>query len=220
MAEMRAMKARRHIGAGAALAAALLVWVQAAAADPIRLLVLGDSLTAGYGLTAEEAFPVRLEAALRAEGIDAVVLNGGVSGDTTAGGRARLGWALSDNPDAAIIELGANDALRGINPAAVYKNLDAILSRMTEAGIEVMLAGMYAPPNLGRDYGDAFYAVYTRLADEHEVDFYPFFLDGVAARPSLNQRDFIHPNAKGVNVIVKRILPDVVALIERSEAGD
>jgi acyl-CoA thioesterase-1 len=208
------------MGAVAALTAALLVWIQAAAADPIRLLVLGDSLTAGYGLAAEAAFPARLEAALRAEGIDAVVLNAGVSGDTTAGGRARLDWALADRPDAAIVELGANDAMRGIDPAAVYGNLDAILARLKADGIEVLLAGMHAPPNLGREYGDAFYAVYTRLVDEYEVDFYPFFLEGVAARPWLNQRDFIHPNAKGVEVIVESILPDVIDLIERSEAAD
>jgi acyl-CoA thioesterase-1 len=208
------------MGAVAALTAALLVWAQAAAADPIRLLVLGDSLTAGYGLAAEAAFPARLEAALRAEGIDAVVLNAGVSGDTTAGGRARLDWALADRPDAAIVELGANDAMRGIDPAAVYGNLDAILARLKADGIEVLLAGMHAPPNLGREYGDAFYAVYTRLVDEYEVDFYPFFLEGVAARPWLNQRDFIHPNAKGVEVIVESILPDVIDLIERSEAAD
>ena len=220
MAKMRGMKARRYTGTMAAMAAALLVWVQAAAADPVRLLVLGDSLTAGYGLPAAASFPVRLEAALRAEGIDAVVVNGGVSGDTTAGGRARLDWALADGPDAAIVELGANDAMRGIDPAAVYRNLDAILTRLKAAGIEVLLAGMYAPPNLGRDYGDAFHAVYTRLAEAHGVDFYPFFLAGVAARRSLNQPDFIHPNAKGVDVIVERILPDVIALIERSEAAD
>jgi len=220
MAKMSGMKTRRYRVALMALAAGLLVWVQAAAADPIRVLVLGDSLTAGYGLPAEAAFPVRLETALRAEGIDAVVLNGGVSGDTTAGGRARLDWALADDPDAAIVELGANDAMRGIKPTAVYNNLDAILTRLEAAGIEVLLAGMYAPPNLGREYGDAFYAVYTRLAAAHEVDFYPFFLDGVAARPWLNQNDFIHPNAEGVDVIVDRILPDVVDLIERSEAAD
>ena len=220
MAKMSGMKTRRYRVALMALAAGLLVWVQAAAADPIRVLVLGDSLTAGYGLPAEAAFPVRLEAALRAEGIDAVVLNGGVSGDTTAGGRARLDWALADDPDAAIVELGANDAMRGIKPTAVYNNLDAILTHLKAAGIEVLLAGMYAPPNLGREYGDAFYAVYTRLAAAHEVDFYPFFLDGVAARPWLNQNDFIHPNAEGVDVIVDRILPDVVDLIERSEAAD
>jgi acyl-CoA thioesterase-1 len=220
MAKMSGMKARQYMRAMAVLAAALVVWVQAAAADPIRVLVLGDSLTAGYGLPAEAAFPVRLEAALRAEGIDAVVINAGVSGDTTAGGRARLDWALADGPDAAIVELGANDAMRGIKPAAVYNNLNAILTRLKEAGIEVLLTGMHAPPNLGREYGDAFDAVYTRLVDEHEVDFYPFFLEGVAARPRLNQRDFIHPNAKGVDVIVESILPDVIDLIERSEAAD
>ncbi len=215
---MRGYRHKRAVAALAALAAAALFWAQAAAADPVRLLVLGDSLTAGYGLPAEAAFPIRLEAALRSEGIDAVVINGGVSGDTTAGGRARLDWALADDPDAAIVELGANDAMRGIDPAAVYRNLDAILTRLGEAGVEVLLAGMYAPPNLGREYGDAFYAVYTRLADEHAVDFYPFFLDGVAARPALNQPDFIHPNAAGVDVIIKHILPAVIDLIERSEA--
>jgi acyl-CoA thioesterase-1 len=186
----------------------------AAGADPVRILAFGDSLTAGYGLPEAEGFPAQLEAALAAAGVEAEVINGGVSGDTTAGGLARLDWALADDPDVVILELGANDGLRGLRPAETRANLDAILTRLGEEGIAVLLAGMLAPPNLGREFGEAFNAMFPALAEEHGVAFYPFFLDGVATDPALNQPDGIHPNAAGVAVIVERILPHLLAVIE------
>jgi len=185
----------------------------AAAVEPVRIVALGDSLTAGYGLPPEDAFPVRLEARLRRDGYAVRVVNAGVSGDTTAGGLARLGWALADKPAIVIVELGANDALRGLDPAMTERNLDAILTRLGKAGIRVLLAGMYAPPNYGRAYETAFRHLYARLAKRHAVVFYPFFLEGVATVPGLNQADGIHPNARGVGVIVDRIAPYVVRLL-------
>ncbi len=192
-----------------------------AAAGPVgaepsmtRIAVLGDSLTAGYGLPVGDAFPSRLEAALRAEGIAVEVLSAGVSGDTTAGGRARLDWVLADRPDAVIVELGANDGLRGIDPEATFANLDAIVARLKAERVAVLLAGMRAPPNLGREYGAAFNDIYPRLAAKHDVALYPFFLDGVAARSELNQTDGMHPNARGVAVIVERIAPYVKRLLD------
>lgn len=207
---------------GAALLAFALLSAPAApaAAEPVRLMAFGDSLTHGYGLAAGETFPEQLEAALRADGLDVTVINAGNSGDTTAGGRARLDWALADDPDAVIVELGANDGLRGLDPGATYDNLDAILTRLTAEGLPVLLAGMLAPPNLGREYGDAFNAVYPRLAKKHEVPLYPFFLDGVAMDPSLNQADGIHPNAEGVAAIVARIKPHVVRLLEAKDLAE
>jgi len=181
-----------------------------------RILVLGDSLAAGYGLAPEQAFPVRLEAALKAAGRDVTVLNAGVSGDTSAGGLARLDWSLADSPDVAIVELGANDALRGLDPAATRTNLDALLARLKAKGIPVLLAGMLAPPNLGRDYGREFNAIFPDLAERHGALLYPFFLEGVAAIPQLNQKDGIHPNAQGVESIVARILPRVLDLLDRA----
>ncbi len=188
--------------------------VSAAAAEKIvRIVALGDSLTAGFGVAVGDAFPQQLEAALRKRGQAVRVINAGVSGDTTAGGRARLDWALAEKPDAVIVELGANDALRGLPPAMTRANLDAIVTRLKAQGIRVLLAGMRAPPNMGHDYADAFDAVYPALAKRHRIHLYPFFLDGVAARPGLNQPDGIHPNAKGVAAIVDRIVPYVVRLL-------
>jgi acyl-CoA thioesterase-1 len=180
-----------------------------ATAETIQILALGDSLTAGYGLERRDSFPVQLERALIEADTDAVVSNGGVSGDTSAGGRARLTWVLAEKPHVAIVELGANDGLRGLDPATTFANLDAIVARLLEAGVAVLLTGMQAPPNLGRDYGRAFAALYPRLATKHGVVLYPFFLEGVATIPALNQDDAIHPNADGVAVIVKRIVPYV-----------
>jgi len=185
----------------------------ATAAGPIRLLVLGDSLAAGYGLAASEAFPAQLERALRAKGHNINVINAGVSGDTSAGGRARLDWSLADNPHAVIVELGANDGLRGLEPQSTADNLAAILKALKDRGTPTLLAGMYAPPNLGAAYGKEFNALYARIAKEHGAALYPFFLDGVTAEAALNQADGIHPNAKGVAVIVERILPAVEKLI-------
>jgi acyl-CoA thioesterase-1 len=214
----RQVKELRAIAlAGVLMAAAP---VSPAAAEPVRLMAFGDSLTHGYGLPPGETFPEQLEAALRADGFDVTVLNAGNSGDTTAGGLARLDWALADDPDAVILELGANDGLRGLDPEATYANLDAMLTKLESEGLPVLLAGMLAPPNLGREYGEAFNAVYPRLAEKHEVPLYPFFLDGVAAQRTLNQGDGIHPNAAGVAEIVARIKPHVIGLLEAESLGE
>lgn len=197
----------------AALAAALAAAPAPAAPEPARLLVLGDSLAAGYGLARERAFPALLQSALDARGLEVVVLDAGVSGDTSAGGLARVPWVLADRPTHAIVELGANDALRGIDPGVTLGNLDRLLAGLRAAGVEVLLAGMYAPPNWGAAYGAAFRRIYPDLARRHGVALYPFFLDGVAAEPALNQDDGIHPNARGVAVIVERILPHVLRLL-------
>jgi acyl-CoA thioesterase-1 len=184
-----------------------------ARAEPITILALGDSLTAGYGLDAQQAFPVRLEAALKAKGHDVVVVNAGVSGDTAADGAARLAWALSDDVDAVLVELGANDALRGLPPAQAKAALTEILLAVTERKLPTLLLGMRAPPNLGPVYGTEFDAMYPDLATQHGVALYPFYLDGVAAQPALNQADGIHPNPRGVDEIVGRVLPHVETLI-------
>jgi acyl-CoA thioesterase-1 len=201
------------------LALVLALVIARPAVAETRILAFGDSLTAGFGLPKSEAFPARLEAALRARGIDAAVLDGGVSGDTSAGGLARLDWSLAARPDAVIVELGANDALRGLDPAATEQNLDAILARLKQLGLPVLLAGMLAPPNLGEDYGRRFNAIYPRLAERHGVELYPFFLDGVATQRGLNQGDGLHPNAQGVAVIVDRIAPYVVRLLPGEKRG-
>jgi len=186
----------------------------AAADGPARLMVLGDSLAAGFGLPREQSFPVRLGAALKAKGLAVEVINAGVSGDTTAGGLARLDWAAdAARPQFAIVELGANDALRGLDPRQAYDNLDRIVTRLAQRGVKVLLAGMMAPRNLGRDYGGEFDTIYPRLAAKHGVPLYGFFLDGVASDPALNQPDGLHPNAQGVEVIVERILPAVMRLV-------
>ncbi|MEQ8709228.1 MAG: arylesterase [Rhodospirillales bacterium] len=191
----------------------------AADRDPLKLLVLGDSLTAGYGVRQGEAFTDQLSEALQQAGRKVTVINGGVSGDTTAGGASRLGWLLSDRPDAAIVELGANDALRGLEPAATRANLDRIITELKAANVPVLLAGMLAPPNLGREYGEAFGRIYPDLAEEKEVLLYPFFLEGVAAVPELNQQDGIHPNPEGIAVVTKRILPYVLKLLDQADGG-
>ena len=183
--------------------------------SPFRLLAFGDSLIHGYGLAAGQTLPERLEAALRAQGHSVEVINGGNSGDTTASGRARLDWALGGSRiDLSLVALGGNDALRGLDPAATYDNLDAILTRLEAAGLPVLLAGMLAPRNLGADYTADFDAVFPKLAETHGVAFYSFLLDGVAMDPALNQADGIHPNAAGVEVIVERLAPRLGAMIE------
>lgn len=220
MTERRRFSTQRALCGVLALALWLSpVALSASEAAPLRILALGDSLTHGYGLAADETFPVQLERALQREGHRVQVLNGGNSGDTTAAGLARLDWALADRPDLAIVELGANDGLRGIDPAETYRNLDAILDRLKAEGVAVLLTGMLAPRNLGSDYAQAFDAVFPRLAEAHGVAFYPFFLDGVAMQPELNQADGIHPNAAGVALLVERILPSVVQLID-THVGD
>ena len=192
-----------------------LAAAESAQAAAPRLLILGDSLTAGYGLSAEDGFQHRLAEALQAAGHPVTLVDAAVSGDTTAGGLARLDWALADGADAALVELGGNDALRGTDPKETLANLTAILDALAARHIPVLLAGMYAPPNLGADYGREFRAVYETLARRPGLLFEPFFLEGVAADPALNQPDRIHPNPAGVRKVVARILP----LVERLLAG-
>lgn len=198
--------------------AAVLMFTQAASAQTITILALGDSLTAGYGLQPSDAFPVKLEQALKAKGHDVVVVNAGVSGDTALDGLSRLDWALSEEVDAAIVEFGANDALRGLQPAQAEAAIDGILGKLAEKKIPTLLAGMRAPPNLGPEYMSAFDGMYARLAGKHGALLYPFFLDGVAADIKLNQADGMHPNAAGVDVIVARILPAVEELVTKAAA--
>lgn len=185
----------------------------AVAAQPVKILALGTSLTQGYGLPPGTDFTVQLQAALKRAGVNAVVTNAGVSGDTSTGGLARLDWSLADRPDAAIIELGSNDMLRGLPPAQTEKNLRAILTRLKAAKVQVLLMGMKAQRNLGSDYVKQFDAIYPRLAKEFGVLYYPFILDRVALNPKLNQADGIHPNPEGVKVIVARVLPLVKKLV-------
>lgn len=205
----------------AALAALCLFIGQApdASAAPARVLMLGDSLTAGYGLALTESLPSQLEAVLKGQGLDVTILNGGVSGDTTAGGLARLDWALADNPTYALVALGANDALRGLSPAKAFENLDAIIARLKAKNVKVMILGMLAPLNLGPQYREEFAAIFPDLAQKHGVPLYPFLLDGVALEPKLNQKDGIHPNAEGVKIIVGRLAPLVKQLIEMPSPG-
>ena len=205
--------------AAAACSAALLgatAGRSGAAPAPVKVVALGDSLTAGYGLSEKDGFVPRLQAALAAKGIAATVQNAGVSGDTASDGLARLDWSVPEGADAVLVELGANDMLRGIKPEVTRDALERILRRLTDRHIAVLLCGMRAAPNLGADYGKAFARIYSELAAEFGVLLYPFFLDGVAADPSLTQHDGMHPNAAGVDIIVQRILPSVEQLIAQA----
>ncbi len=184
---------------------------------PLELVAFGDSLSAGYMLAPAEAFPAQLEKALRTRGHAVRVANAGVSGDTTSGGVARIDWAVPDTTDGVILELGANDALRGIDPATARANLERILTELGRRGIPVLIAGMQAPRNWGDDYARTFDAMYLELAGKHGALLYPFFLDGVVLDPALNLGDGMHPNAKGVARIVERILPSVEQLIKRAQ---
>jgi acyl-CoA thioesterase-1 len=208
------MLALAAIVAGAALAPAA-----AQTGPPVKIVALGDSLTAGLGLPADAAFPARLQRALTGRGLAVDVVNAGVSGDTSADGLARLDWSVPDDTNAAIVELGANDALRGIDPKLTRAALDAILRRLAARYVPVLLAGMRAPPNMGADYAKAFDAIYPDLAAAYGAVFYPFFLDGVAAERGLNQGDGLHPTAAGVDVIVARLLPQAEELVARARAG-
>jgi acyl-CoA thioesterase I len=201
---MRAIVAALPVLAGA---------MSPAAAHIPLVLDFGDSLTAGLGLPADEAFPARLQARLRAKGIAVRIVNAGVSGDTTTDGLARLDWALADKPDFVILALGANDALRGIDPALVRHNLDRMIGKITAAGARILLLGMLAPPNWGPEYQREFDAIYPDLARAHHLPLYPFFLQGVAMKPELNQPDGLHPNARGVAVLVDNIAPLVARLV-------
>ena len=182
-------------------------------AENITILALGDSLTAGFGLVKTDSFPMQMERTLQQTGRNVRLVNAGVSGDTSAGGLSRLTWSLAENPDALILELGANDGLRGLDPKQTEANLDGIIREVKTREIPILLAGMRAPPNLGPEYEAEFNGLYRRLAEKHKILFYPFFLDGVAAVPHLNQADGIHPNAEGVAVIVQRMRPIILRLI-------
>ncbi|NGM35840.1 arylesterase [Methylobacterium sp. DB0501] len=191
----------------------------ASRARPLNLVALGDSLMAGYGLPAAAAFPMQLEAALKARGHAVTVANAGVSGDTATGGLDRVDWSVPDGTDGVILELGANDMLRGVDPAVTEKALDAIIARLKARGIPVMLAGMRAPPNLGPDYGKRFDAIYPRLAARYGLILYPFFLDGIAGDRGLNLADGLHPTKDGVARIVSGILPSVEDFLARLRKG-
>jgi acyl-CoA thioesterase-1 len=198
----------------ACVAVFLLLGTVSAQAEPLRIAMLGDSLTAGYGLPPQEALPVKLEKALKAAGRDVAIANHGVSGDTSAGGLSRLDWMMADKPKLVLVALGGNDALRGIDPAETERNLDAIITKLKAEGTAVMLFGMAAPRNFGPEYTKAFDGLYPRLAEKHKISLYPFLLDGVAMDRDLNQADGIHPNIKGVDVLVSRIAPAVTKTID------
>jgi acyl-CoA thioesterase-1 len=192
----------------------------AAAADgPVKMVVLGDSLSAGYGLPAGAAFPERLALALKAKGIDVAMTNAGVSGDTASGGLGRLDWSIPEETEAVILELGANDALRGLDPALTKNALDSTLAKLKERKIVVLLAGMLSPRNMGEEYARNFDAIYPALASKYGTVFYPFFLEGIAGDAKLNLPDGLHPTAAGVDVIVKNILPKVEELIAKVRAA-
>ena len=200
------------------LAAVLLVFgfCASASAEPMKLVVLGDSLSAGYQLPADQAFPTQLQAALEKQGHDVEVVNAGVSGDTTADGLARLDWSVGPDAKAVIVELGANDALRGLPPEKTRENLSEIVSRLTDRNVKVLVAGMLAPRNLGEDYATRFDSIFADVARIHGAMLYPFFLQGVAMKPELNLADGMHPTGEGVSIIVQNMLPAVEDLIERA----
>jgi acyl-CoA thioesterase-1 len=200
-----------------ALALVLLAAVPGAAAPPVKILMLGTSLTQGLGLSPGAEIPAVLQERLKAAGIAAAVINAGVSGDTSAGGLARVDWSLADHPDAAIVEFGSNDALRGIDPRDTEKNLSAILAKLKAAHVPVLLLGMQAPRNLGPEYSRQFDPIYARLAKQYGVLLYPFMLDGVALNPRLNQADGIHPNPAGAKIIVQRMWPYVLKLVAETK---
>ncbi len=211
MGRFQSLLAFVTIGLGLALAG------PAGAQEVPEVVAFGDSLSAGYGVGPGESFPEQLQAALNAAGHPAKVVNAGVSGDTTTGGLARLDWSVPASADVVIVELGANDALRGVSPDVTRANLDAILEKLkARPDTAVLLTGMLSPPNMGADYAARFNPIYAELAEKHGVPLYPFFLEGVAGDGALNQRDYMHPNAQGVAVIVKGILPQVVEALEAS----
>lgn len=189
----------------------------ATAAQPVKLLAFGDSLTAGYGLSEADGFTAQLAAALEKMGRQVQVINGGVSGDTTSGGLARLDWALADQPQVILLELGGNDMLRGLPPQTTQDNLEQMIAKAQQAGVTILLVGMRAAPNLGTDYQSAFDALYPALAKQHGLLFYPFMLDGVAANPDLLQSDGIHPNPKGVAAIISRMMPSILQALDKAE---
>jgi acyl-CoA thioesterase I len=203
----------------AALVAFLGVLTPADAAEPVRILAFGDSITAGYGLAQQDTLPTRLAEALNKMGRPVTMINGGVSGDTTADGVTRLDWALADKPQIMILALGANDMLRGLDPKTTRTNLDAIIQKAKDAGVEIVLAGMLSPPNLGAEYKAAFDAIYPELAKAHNLLFMPFLLQDVVQDSDLNQADGIHPNGNGVAIIVRNLLPYVTQAMDRLEGA-
>ena len=215
-------RVQRFVLVAAALALAVPMTRPAASAErAVRIVALGDSLTAGAGLPANAAYPAKLEKALRAKGLAVEIVNAGVSGDTASGGLARLDWSVPEGTDAVIVELGANDMLMGVDPKVTRKAIEEIVRRLGERRVAVLLAGMRAAPNLGADYGRDFEAIYSELVGKYGLLLYPFFLDGVAAEAKLNQRDGLHPTAAGVDAIVARILPKVEELVARARrAGE
>ncbi|MEN0087350.1 MAG: arylesterase [Pseudomonadota bacterium] len=223
--QIEAMRAVKNL----ALVLAAALWVMAlpmvqawAQSDqPIRVVALGDSLTAGYGLATNKAFPVQLQAALQNAGVPAIVENAGVSGDTTAGGLARLEWSLgAENPDLTIVALGGNDFLRGLPIGSTQSNMETIVGGLAERDVPTLVAGMLAPPSMGQDYEKTFNAIYPAVAEANDAFLYPFFLEGVAFERALNQPDGIHPTAQGVGIIVERMLPSVInALVESGACG-
>lgn len=188
---------------------ALVATVSGGSAEPYRIVGFGDSLMAGYGLAPGESYPEKLEAELKAKGYDVSVANAGVSGDTTGGGLSRLDWSVPEDADLVILELGANDMLRGVSPAVTRKNLDAMIARLKQRGFDVLLAGMLASPNLGPDYVETYNAIFPDLARKHGIPLYPFFLDGVTANRTMLLEDGMHPNASGIDRMVERTLPAV-----------
>lgn len=198
-----------------AFCVSLMASVTASRAETLQIVGFGDSLMAGYQLDAAYAFPVRLEAALQERGHDVVIANAGVSGDTSSAGLSRLDWSVPDGTDAVILELGANDMLRGIDPARTEANIEEMITRLKARDIEVLLAGMLASPNMGADFQTRFNGLFERLAEKHDLVFYPFFLDGVAAEAALNLDDGIHPNEDGIDVMVERFIPAAEELLKR-----
>lgn len=203
------MSFKRRFAAGLIVFLAICGGISSVRAEPFKIVGFGDSLMAGYGLGPGEGFADKLQAALRAKGHDVIVANAGVSGDTSSGGLARLDWSVPDGTQLVILELGANDMLRGVAPDITKRNLDEMLGKLKERKIAVLLAGMRAAPNLGADYQSAFDAIFADLAGKYDVPLYPFFLDGVAGQPGLQLEDGLHPSARGVDLMVERILPTV-----------
>jgi acyl-CoA thioesterase-1 len=207
------MKIKAALSILAAFCALALAPPGTARADTVSIIGFGDSLMAGYELAPGDAFPVKLEAALKDKGYDVAITNAGVSGDTSSGGLARLDWSVPDGTDAVLLELGANDALRGISPEKTRANIDGMISKLKDRGIAVLLVGMLSPPNMGADYAENFDKIYPELAEIHGVALYPFFLDGVAAQTGLDIGDGMHPNPKGIAIMVNRFLPYAETLI-------
>ncbi|MBZ9975713.1 arylesterase [Mesorhizobium sp. BR-1-1-10] len=213
------MSFKRRFAAGLVVFLAICGGISSARAAPFKIVGFGDSLMAGYGLGTGEGFTDKLQAALRAKGHDVIVANAGVSGDTSSGGLARLDWSVPEGTQLVILELGANDMLRGVAPDITKRNLDEMLGRLKERKIAVLLAGMRAAPNLGADYQSAFDAIFADLAGKYDVPLYPFFLDGVAGQPGLQLEDGLHPSARGVDLMVERILPTVEKAMAAAPGG-